>query len=249
MIQNKKTLLTYLNESKKTNNSLAFILPILITYEVGIRIINFNREFYTVNGVDKIIKDALISLGFYGSLLSAICVVLTLIFIHLRKHEKNNAKIGVIGLMLIESIVVALPLFVLDWAVKETILSVGVTKNSGVLETIILSLGAGVYEEFFFRMILLGGGIFVLSKITQKNHSYITILCVIITSLLFAIVHHLGPLGDDFSLKIFAFRTLAGIYFSWIYLTRGFGIAVGCHTAYDLMVVGLKLWQILGNMN
>ena len=40
---------------------------------------------------------------------------------------------------------------------------------------------------------------------------------------------------------LFAFRTVVGVYFAWIYTARGFGIAVGCHTAYDLMVIALRL--------
>ena len=32
------------------------------------------------------------------------------------------------------------------------------------------------------------------------------------------------------------FRTLAGLYFAWLYCVRGFGIAVGAHAGYDVLV-------------
>ena len=32
------------------------------------------------------------------------------------------------------------------------------------------------------------------------------------------------------------FRWLAGVYFAWVFVVRGFGVAVGTHTAYDILV-------------
>ena len=68
------------------------------------------------------------------------------------------------------------------------------------------------------------------------------IAAVLLSSLLFAAAHHVGPYGEEFhwralaSWSIFAFRTLAGIFFSVVYVYRGFGIAAGSHAAYDILV-------------
>ena len=43
-------------------------------------------------------------------------------------------------------------------------------------------------------------------------------------------------LGESFQLVTFLFRTCAGLYFTWIYNLRGFGIAVGAHASYDVLV-------------
>jgi hypothetical protein len=29
---------------------------------------------------------------------------------------------------------------------------------------------------------------------------------------------------------------MAGVFFAWVFVLRGFGIAVGTHTAYDILV-------------
>lgn len=241
-------LLTYIEESKRPGVSLAFILPILITYEIGVNIINIDRKTHTVNGADAILKEAFQALGFYGSLLSAICIILTLAFLNLHKNYNWKIRPLTLFIMVIESILVALPLFALDKIVKTTILAAG-TKGASIGETMILSLGAGVYEEYLFRLVLLGGSIYILGKTFKSHTTVVQFICVLFTAVLFAVFHHLGPIGDHFELYVFAFRTLAGIYFSWIFLSRGIGIAVGCHTAYDLMVVGLKLWQHFGQMS
>jgi len=62
----------------------------------------------------------------------------------------------------------------------------------------------------------------------------------IVSALVFAAAHHLGPDGEPFRLVVFSFRTCAGVYFTWIYQMRGFGIAVGAHASYDVLV-GLLL--------
>jgi hypothetical protein len=241
-------LLNYIEESRRPGVALAFILPILITYEIGVNIINIDRKTHTVNGADAILKEAFQALGFYGSLLSALCIIITLTFLHLRKNYSWHIRPLTVLIMLVESFLVALPLFALDKIVKSTILAMG-SKGATIGETIILSLGAGVYEEYLFRLILLGGCVYLFTKIFHKHKSAVQIICVLLVSVLFAIFHHLGPIGDHFELSIFAFRTLAGIYFSWIFLARGIGIAVGCHTLYDLMVVGLTLWQHFSHMS
>ena len=71
---------------------------------------------------------------------------------------------------------------------------------------------------------------------------------VIFTSLLFSAAHYHWTItvagsswkvgsGEPWQGWSFVFRGLAGAFFSVIYLQRGFGIAVGAHAAYDLMVL------------
>jgi hypothetical protein len=47
-----------------------------------------------------------------------------------------------------------------------------------------------------------------------------------------------GPHGDRLELGSFAFRAVAGLLFSTLYLLRGFGITAWTHALYDLMLVG-----------
>ena len=59
---------------------------------------------------------------------------------------------------------------------------------------------------------------------------------VLTSALLFSAAHHVGPYGEAFNHSVFLFRTLAGLYFALLYQLRGFGIAVGTHTCYDVLV-------------
>jgi membrane protease YdiL (CAAX protease family) len=244
--------LVYFEESRRPLVVLVFILPILIAYELGVRITNVGREAHVVNAADAVIKMALDRFEFYGPLLSAVCIVLTLVLLHMHRNLPWRVRPATLVLMIPESLVLALPIFPLQTLAEYALLAGGTDSSMGIFEKLVLSLGAGVYEEFLFRLLLVGGLILIGRKALARfsgersgRPSGLTALevgVVLVSSLLFAGLHYLGPHGVPFTMETlsnYAFFTLAGIYFSWVYLVRGFGIAVGAHTAYDLMVVTL----------
>jgi hypothetical protein len=103
-------------------------------------------------------------------------------------------------------------------------------------------LGAGVYEEALFRLILVPVFFYSL-KLLQTPQVLASALAVTGSALLFSLAHHAGTPGEAFTWYAFAFRWMAGVFFAWVFIVRGFGIAVGTHTAYDVLV-GWVGWQI-----
>ena len=57
-------------------------------------------------------------------------------------------------------------------------------------------------------------------------------------SFFFALAHYqtLIPAGEVLDANSFQFRLAAGLFFGLLFWHRGFGIAVGTHAIYDLMV-------------
>jgi membrane protease YdiL (CAAX protease family) len=96
-------------------------------------------------------------------------------------------------------------------------------------------LGAGVYEELLFRLLLLPLLAWVLRRLAMSPAAAM-VGAVLLSSLLFAIAHHIGPYGEPFAWFKFFFRLLAGIFFAVLFVYRGFGIAAGTHAGYDLLV-------------
>jgi membrane protease YdiL (CAAX protease family) len=98
-------------------------------------------------------------------------------------------------------------------------------------------LGAGIYEELLFRLMLLSGMI-ALCRQVGAGYAAATALAIMSTSLLFAAAHYelFFHVGLDFTWYSFAFRLVAGALFSGLYLRRGFGIVVGTHVVYDILV-------------
>src|SRR5204863_144219 len=53
----------------------------------------------------------------------------------------------------------------------------------------------------------------------------------------FSAFHDIGPYGDRWQLYSFAFRMVAGLFFSALYLVRGFGITAWTHALYDVLLL------------
>jgi membrane protease YdiL (CAAX protease family) len=102
---------------------------------------------------------------------------------------------------------------------------------------LVLSLGAGIYEELLFRVLLVSG-LLALGLRLGWRRSRAVAAAVVVAALIFSAFHYIGPMGDDFAVPSFTFRAIAGLVLSGLYVTRGFGIAAWTHALYD---VGLTL--------
>ncbi len=107
---------------------------------------------------------------------------------------------------------------------------------------VVTGVGAGIYEELVFRLILICALMVLLQDVIGIDHKNAVILSVLISAALFSAHHHhiafingqLGR-GAPFSWTEFVFRTTAGVYFAALFAIRGFGIAAGTHAFYDII--------------
>lgn len=109
--------------------------------------------------------------------------------------------------------------------------------NLNVWLEIILSIGAGVYEEIVFRFLLITSLYFVFSVLCKINKPTSIVISIFTASFLFTMMHYIGIFGDNFSYTNFTFRFLSGILLSAIFMFRGLGIAVYTHAIYDVLLV------------
>ena len=107
--------------------------------------------------------------------------------------------------------------------------------RSGFIQEIVLSLGAGVYEELLFRLILVTL-LFALLKLVPMTNRGRYLLAATVGALIFSWAHYIGALGDTFTLSSFTFRFLMGLALNALFLLRGFGIAAMTHALFDVFV-------------
>lgn len=112
--------------------------------------------------------------------------------------------------------------------------SVG-TGESRKLGRLVAFLGAGIYEEALFRLLLLPAVAAALRWLGVPRWPSV-LWSAAITSVFFALAHYLGPHGDAWQAYSFVFRTLAGGFFALLFVYRGFGVAAGAHAGYDILV-------------
>ena len=102
---------------------------------------------------------------------------------------------------------------------------------------VMLALGAGIYEELLFRVLLVSAVAFVARRVFRWGNTTATICAVVTSALIFSAFHYVGPYGDQLHLESFIFRFIGGLAFSILYVARGLGITAWTHTLYDLLVL------------
>ena len=103
-------------------------------------------------------------------------------------------------------------------------------------------IGAGLYEEIFFRAMIITPIARCLRRLGEtRNLSWTA--AVVMSSLLFALAHYhcMNIAREPFDWFSFSFRFSAGIVFSLLYILRGLGITVGAHITYDVLIASGQL--------
>ncbi|HYW35566.1 MAG TPA: CPBP family glutamic-type intramembrane protease, partial [Balneolaceae bacterium] len=116
------------------------------------------------------------------------------------------------------------------------VVAAGSVAHLPTMERIALSIGAGLYEELFFRLFLVSALIYLFQLFIYKKW-IIYSAAIIIAAFIFSLMHYVGALGDAFSLRSFLFRFFFGVALSVIYWWRGFAVAAWTHSLYDILVV------------
>jgi membrane protease YdiL (CAAX protease family) len=106
----------------------------------------------------------------------------------------------------------------------------------GALDKLVMAAGAGFHEEVVFRGVTFAGGAALLQRFGGLNRWAALAWAAIGSAMLFAAVHHLGPMADLFTWPRFTFRALAGMFLSGLFAWRGFAVAVYTHALYDMLV-------------
>jgi membrane protease YdiL (CAAX protease family) len=225
----------YWSQSRRPLASLLFAGPLLVIYESGLICLGPHA---LRNGADAWLRQTLDLLGFNAYFLLPVLTVGILLGWHhvLRQpwHVRHTVLYGMAG----ECLGLAMALW-LSWRFYQILLQAAVhavgLSIAGFLEPILCYLGAGIYEELLFRLILLNLGIGLLAWMRAGRRASV-IGGIVLTSLLFSAAHYVGPSGDSFGWLTFLFRFLAGVFFAVLFRYRGFGIAVGTHAFYDVLV-------------
>ncbi len=235
----------YLRRSRSAWYSFWFVLPLLALYHVGVVMTNLWQGGGVVNGADALLQAALHGVGVGGWLSSAWFVAAVAgvwIYRADAAARKEPLQPRTFALMFGESalyaalfggLVAGIVHALMPWV--NTGLQIGPSLGFG--RSLALSLGAGLYEELVFRVLVMGGLIWLLRRLLPGRETGATVGAVLLSALVFSLFHYLGPLGDRFQWASFLFRLVAGVVLAAIYRYRGFGIAAATHALYDVLVV------------
>ena len=105
----------------------------------------------------------------------------------------------------------------------------------------VICAGAGIYEEFAFRLVLIGLLLLLLVDVWEGSKIGMAAIAIGLTAIIFSLYHPQVWAGATMRSQLlwepFLFRVWAGGYLGMVFLMRGYGITVGAHIAYNVYAV------------
>ncbi len=228
--------------------TVAFLasLPLFVLYEVGVVLANGGSGPMQVRvGADVWLKNLLASVGVAGWI--AVTGVVALVGIATFAADRERRPVlkpwyfaGIVGEAFVYALVLAAVVGGLTGAIFgawlwPAAMMQGIPGGLGM--QLALSIGAGLYEELVFRVLLVGGLAWGLRRALKLEPGRALIIAAVVGALVFSAVHHMGPFGEAFTLSAFTFRFLFGLALNGVFLVRGFALAAWTHAIYDVLVV------------
>jgi hypothetical protein len=258
----------YLREGSGPLADLALTLPLFIVYHLGVVWLDVQNAADVVTRELKALASS--SLPAYSGLTLAVGALFVGILLVLgRGHTLRWQRFALVAaegvlyavaMRLVASYVVgkvhldagaptteSLAFMVVSWvggAPTPPPLEVSTPAESlGFMTAIVLSLGAGLYEEVAFRVGLYGLGRKVLLAMMPEalpgQRLAASLGWAAFSAAVFSGWHYVGQFGDPFELRSFVFRWVCGLVFTLIYVFRGFAPVVWTHALYDVWVLAL----------
>jgi len=236
---------SYLSSTRHPWTAFLFVVPLLVVYEVGVVLLaDRTGEAGLRNGADVWLRNQLVESGMrFPWALPALVALVLLVRTWWAWAGRPKAPLTAVFGTAVESVAFAVGLWLVARNFRPILETVGLPLTDVPAERfqpvpagqLIRFVGAGIYEEVLFRM-----GLFSLLCVLFKFSllpSFITVpLAAIVGAIAFTAAHHIGSHGEPVVPVVVVFRAVAGLLFTALYQFRGFGIAVGTHAGYDILV-------------
>ena len=231
----------YFAQSRSLALSFVLIAPLLLLYEFALAVYPPAKA----TGAGRFLRE-LVTAGFHtrpGMVLNILVVVCLCVAVFLLAR-RGRLRLGFLVPMVIESVLWAGALFGIAVIICRRANSARVDFAGGLgatVQEIIGSVGAGVYEEILFRLLLTSVLYYAGLKLFGERRLPAGLFAVVFGAVVFAGAHVLArgavPLDQTGGQLYLAFYLASGVLFSMIYMGRGLGVAVYSHVFYDVAVV------------
>ena len=239
----------YWRAARSPRYSLSFALPLLVAYETLAFTLSHDSLSGVRNGADVLLKSVFVLVGGRNGLLAfgALLVGGGAVLVWRDRRRSGPFEARVFALMTLESVIYALAFGLVAGTLTGLLLGglhtagdaarLGVGPGGlGLASQLMISLGAGIYEELLFRVALVGALAWAARRLLGWSPGAAGVTATVIGALVFSAFHYIGPYGDRLQVGSFAFRAIAGVLFSGLYLLRGFGITAWTHALYDVFL-------------
>jgi hypothetical protein len=226
---------------------IAALLPLVVFYELAVPFTTLKSGWY--HAIDLWSQRGLARIGLTQYYLPGLLVLATLLVVHLVRREPWRIRPAQLWKLWAEALVWTVPLFVLyllfTMPVQRLLgvsLSLVARGPADLFSNVILSIGAGLFEEFVFRLALVSAALFLLQRLWNVPLSAAQVVGVCFAAAVFSAAHHFGPGAPPYDHLDFLFRVAAGIYLGAVYILRGFATAAIVHAAFNIILACWAFW-------
>jgi hypothetical protein len=203
----------YFHDSRSPRHSILFALPLLLLYELLAFLLTRSELSQVRNGADVLLKSVFVAAGGrYGLTAFSLLLVCTgALFVWRDRRAHGEIRPRIFAGMLLESVLYAVLLGGVASALTSLLLHGRLALGTSVaalapgvagmaLPTqLMIALGAGIYEELLFRVLLVSG----LAALARVGFGWkplaAGVFAAVVGALIFSLFHYVGAYGDDFS--------------------------------------------------
>ncbi len=224
----------YLAWSRDPAVGLFAVLPLWLAYE-GLRLCLAPEER---NGAEALLAEVLRLLGPTAFTILRLMFGIAVLLSALSLLRRSVPWLKVTLVTALEGLVYALVLGPLAGGLEASSARLlGAVPQNQLLRDLVGSLGAGLFEELVFRLILLSVLALAFTRVAQSFgfHKVFGVAgAVLVSAVVFSLFHHVGPGAAPFDQREFVFRAIAGLILGVMFVVRGFGVTVYAHALYDV---------------
>lgn len=244
---------SYWRASRAHRYSLLFALPLLLAYELLAALLTSPDGTGVRNAADVLLKGAFVAVaGAYGPLLFGGVLLAIAVWLIGTDLRRSGAPLRppIFALMTAESVALALVFGAIVGGITAQLLGgLGLMasvqaptpiERLGWPTQLMISLGAGLYEELLFRVVLVSALMLLAHRVLGWRPWPAGVAATVAGAIIFSAFHYVGPYGDRLEVQSFAFRAIGGLVFSAMFLLRGFGITAWTHALYDVFLLAMR---------
>ena len=225
----------YFQRSARPLYALALVVPLMLFVHIGTAVWGYDHVVIRDGGI----LDLLRYFGVGSYIVPPLAVIVVLGAQHVVRKDPLRFKPWVLGGMVVESVFWALPLVAYSYlraSMHPAQAGYSPLQNFSLEYQLVSAVGAGVYEEFLFRMVGIGLIELILTDLAGLKEPLAAAIAVLVTALAFS-AYHFWPSREPLQLGKFLFLASAGVLWGAIRVTRSYALAVGAHVAWNLYFV------------
>lgn len=174
----------------------------------------------------------------YEWVLSVVIALLGVVYVYFIRRESLRLTAWVFGVMIVEAMGWAVALYkFLPWLMRELFPQPAQLNplSPTFWESAALCMGAGFYEELFFRLLLVEALLYLSTSLRPRKATAFHYLVIwTFSAVLFSAAHFFYEEPTTYA---FWYRFFFGLCMSGLYILRGFGISAWSHAIYDMLVL------------